>query len=143
VRASAKSILPFQSLEIVANGETVLARNLANRNRDADGLYSLELEGTVELNQSTWLAARVADSPARRNRIMPRELTVFAHTNPVYFHNEGKRVRVLPSIEYLQRYVKGTIHWLNTGARFRDSAERLEALRLAEQAQRVYAELAK
>jgi hypothetical protein len=143
-RATARSILPFQNLEIVANGETALIKSAANRNRTGqDGLYSLELEGTIDLDRSTWIAARVADSPAARNRILPRELTVFAHTNPVYFQKDGKPVRMLPAIQYLQRYVKGTIHWLNTGARFRDAAERAEALLVAEQAREFYANLTK
>jgi hypothetical protein len=43
----------------------------------------------------------------------------------------------------LQKYLKGTIHWLNTGARFDSSAEKNEALRLAEQARHLYAELEK
>jgi hypothetical protein len=141
-RATAKSILPFQALEIVINGETALLRNLANANRPGpDGLYSVEVEGPITLDRSSWVAARVAESPAVRNRILPRGLTVFAHTNPIYFLRDGKKVRHLPAIQYLQRYVKGTIHWLNTSATFRDSAEREEALRLAEQARRFYADL--
>jgi hypothetical protein len=144
LRATAKSILPFQSLEIVVNGEAALVRNASGRNRPgADGLYSLELEGAIDLDRSSWVAARVADSPASRNRILPRGLTVFAHTNPVYFLKDGAKVRELSSIRYLQKYVRGTIHWLNTGARFRSQAEKEEALRLAGEAGRVYAELEK
>jgi hypothetical protein len=143
-RAIARSVLPFQSLEVVVNGVTALSKNVSNPNRPGpDGLYSVELEGTIDLNESSWLAARVAENPAIRNRILPRDLTVFAHTNPIYFLREGAKVRQMPSIQYLQKYVKGTIHWLNTGARFRNSAEREEALSLAEQARRVYADLAK
>jgi hypothetical protein len=53
------------------------------------------------------------------------------------------KVQDLSSIRYLQKYLKGTIHWLNTGARFGSSAEKEEALRLAEQARQLYAELEK
>jgi hypothetical protein len=142
-RATAKSILPFQGLEIVVNGETAAVRNTPGRNRPgADGLYSVELEATVELDRSSWIAARVADSPASRSRILPRGLTVFAHTNPVYLMKGGAKVREISSVNYLQRYVKGTIHWLNTGARFRSAEEKEQALRLAEEARRLYAELA-
>lgn len=144
VRATARSILPFQSLEIVVNGETAALKNIADRNRPGpDGLYSLELEGMFDLDRSSWLAARVAANPASRNPILPRGLTVFAHTNPIYFLRNGAEVRELSSIRYLQRYVKGTIHWLNTGARFRSHAEKEEALRLADQASRFYAALEK
>jgi hypothetical protein len=143
-RATATSILPFQSLEIVVNGEVAAVTNAANRNRSGpDGLYTAEAEGTFSLNRSSWMAARVAENPAIRNRILPRGLTVFAHSNPIYFLRDGTRVRQLPSIQYLEKYVRGTIHWLNTGAKFRDAAERDEAVRLAEQARRLYAELGK
>ena len=85
----------------------------------------------------------MAEDPASKSRILPRGLTVFAHTNPIYFLRSGAKVRELSSIRYLQKYVKGTIHWLNTGARFATSAEKEEALRLADQARRLYAELEK
>ena len=141
-RATARSVLPFRGLEIVVNGETTALNYLASRNRPGpDGLYTLELEGMIDLDRSSWVAARVADDPANKIRILPRGLTVFAHTNPIYFQRERAKVRELASIRYLQKYLKGTIHWLNTGARFGSAAEMEEALRLAEQARVLYAEL--
>ena len=68
---------------------------------------------------------------------------MFAHTNPIYFLRSGTKVRGLSSIRYLQKYLKGTTHWLNTGARFATTAEKEEALRQAEQARRLYAGLEK
>jgi hypothetical protein len=141
-RATAKSILPFQSLEIVVNGETAALKSIANRPAP-DGLYTAELEGTVDLDRSSWVAARVAANPASRSQILPRGLTVFAHTNPIYFLRDGAKVRELSSIRYLQRYVRGTIHWLKTGARFRSPAEKEEALRLAARALLFYEKLEK
>ena len=124
-RATAKSILPFQNLELVLNGESAAINTIADRSRPGpDGLYTLQLERTLQIDRSSWLAVRVAESPASKNRILPRGLTVFAHTNPVYFLRNGARVRELTSIRYLQKYVNGTIHWLNTGARFRTSSEK-------------------
>jgi hypothetical protein len=143
-RASARSILPFGTLEIVLNGETAAVKRTPSPNRPGpDGLYTVELEGAFDLDQSSWLAARVAEDPASKNRILPRGLTVFAHTNPIYFLRDGAKVRELSSVRYLQKYVKGTIHWLNTGARFGTPAEKEEALRLAEQARQLYAGLEK
>jgi hypothetical protein len=142
-RATAKSILPFQSLEIVVNGERAAVRNVASRRPGPDGLYAVELDADVDLRESSWVAARVAESPGSRSRILPRGLTVFAHTNPIYFLQDGKKVRELSSIRYLQKYVQGSIHWLNTAARFRSPEEKDEALRLADQARRFYVELGK
>jgi hypothetical protein len=141
-RATARSILPFGNLEIVVNGEARVSKSLPDRNRPAPGgIYVLEVEGSFDLDRSSWIAARVADDPDRLSPILPRGLTVFAHTNPVYFLQRGTKVRELPSIRYLQTYLKGTIHWLETGARFRSQGEKEEALRLAEQARLLYAGL--
>jgi len=143
-RATARSILPFGTLEIVLNGVTAAIKPYPDRNRPGpDGLYTLEVEGTFDLSKSSWLAARVAEDPASKNRILPRGLTVFAHTNPVYFLREGAKVRELSSVHYLQKYLKGTVHWLNTGARFASPAEKEEALQLADEARRLYAGLEK
>src|SRR5262245_12724363 len=143
-RATAKSVLPFGSLEIVVNGESAASKNLPNRNRPSpDGLYTLEVEGMFDLDRSSWVAARVADGPDNKIRILPRGLTVFAHANPIYFLRDGAKVRELASIRYLQKYLKGAIHWLNTGARFDSAADKEEALRLAEQARSLYAGLEK
>jgi hypothetical protein len=84
----------------------------------------------------------VADDPDRQAPILPRGLTVFAHTNPVHFLQDGAEVVELASVRYLQKYTAGTIHWLNTEARFGDAAEKEEALRLANQARRLYEALA-
>jgi hypothetical protein len=141
-RATARSILPFASLEIVVNGESVAIQESSGRDdRPAGGVYQMEVEATVDLQRSSWLAARVAEEPGMHERILPRGLTVFAHSNPLYYLRGGAKVREAASIAYLQKYVKGTVHWLNTGARFATAGEKEEALRLAEQAQRIYAGL--
>ena len=138
VRATARSILPFASLEIVVNGESVAIQEAS---REAGGLYHMEVEATLDLQRSSWLAARVAEEPGMHQRILPRGLTVFAHTNPLYYLRGGAKVRDVGSIAYLQKYVKAATHWLNTGARFATAEEKEEALRLADQARQFYAGL--
>ena len=142
VRAAARSILPFGSLEIVLNGETAAIKTVPHQDsHPADGVFSIDIDTTLELDRSSWLAARVAEDPDSKQRILPRGLTVFAHSNPVYFLRDGAKVREQTSIQYLQKYVKGTLHWLNTMARFATASEKEEALRLAEEARRIYAGL--
>jgi hypothetical protein len=142
VRASARSILPFATLEIVLNGESVAVKAVSpQKPPPANGVYTVEMETTLDLRRSSWLAARVAEDPDSKERILPRGLTVFAHTNPVYLLQQGAKVREGASVRYLQKYVRGTLHWLNTGARFATAAEREEALRLANQALRIYSGL--
>ena len=138
-RVSARSILPFATLEIISNGEVVGHKTVfVKDNPPVDGVYSMEVECSVELGRSSWFAARVADDPDNKNRILPRGLSVFAHTNPVYFLFGGTRVREEASIRYLEKYVRGTIHWLKTNAPFAVPADRDEAIKRAEKALAIY-----
>jgi hypothetical protein len=138
-RVRARSILPFNTLEIVTNGATVGHKTVPNRDGPGqDGLYSMEVEATVELARSGWLAARVVDHPDLKNRILPRELSVFAHTNPIYFLQDGRKVREEASVAYLRKYVQGVLHWLGTEPTFAHEEDRREARRSAEEALRFY-----
>jgi len=138
-RVRARSILPFTTLEIVMNGETVGHKTIPIwKNPPADGLYSMELETTVELARSGWLAARVVDHPDLRNRILPRDVSVFAHTSPVYFLRDGQKVREAASIAYLTKWVQGVLHWLESKPPFDNEADRRSAREAAEQSLRYY-----
>lgn len=138
-RATARSVLPFSRLEIIKNGESVALGTKPTKDRD--GIFRAQLESRIELRESSWLAARVAQRVAVRRRILPRGLTVYAHTNPVYFLEGGKRVLEAESVEYLQKYVRGTLHWLKTGARFASPEVKQEAIELAEEALLIYEDL--
>jgi len=138
-RVTARSILPFTTLEIVVNGNPVGHKTIAiPNNTPKDGLYSMEVETTIELTESGWLAARVVDHPDLKNRILPRDVSVFAHTDPIYFLKDGRKVREEASVAYLRKYVKGTLHWLGTGPSFANDDDRREAQRSAEEALRFY-----
>ena len=141
-RVTARSILPFTTLEIVANGEVVGHKTIPDwKNPAVDGLYSMEVEATVDISRSMWLTARVVEHPDLRSRILPRGLSVFAHTGPVYFLKDGKKVREEASIAYLQKYVEGTIHWLGTNPPFAQDEDLRSAKSSAEEALKVYKSL--
>ena len=141
-RVTARSILPFATLEIVRNGEVVGHRTVfVQDNPPVDGVYTMAVEADVAVERSAWLAARVADDPDNKNRILPRGLSVFAHTNPVYFLQGDGRVREDASIRYLEEYVSGTLHWLGTAPPFANPTDRDEAIRRAEKALAIYGAL--
>jgi hypothetical protein len=143
-KVTAQSILPFATLEIIANGRIVGHKTIfAADNPPVNGVYTMNVETDLVLNKSSWIAARVADDPDNKQRILPRGLSVFAHTNPVYFLKDGARVKEKASILYLQKYVKGTMHWLQTNPSFNHPEDRLEALKLADDAYRIYESLKK
>jgi hypothetical protein len=138
-RVTARSILPFTTLEIVRNGDAVGHKTVPIwKNELRDGVYSMEVEATVELTRSGWLAARVVDHPDLKNRILPRDVSVFAHTSPIYFLQDGRQVREEASIVYLCKYVKGVLHWLDTKPRFANDEDRRAARQGAEEALRFY-----
>lgn len=141
-RVTARSILPFTTLEIVMNGQTVAHKTISiSKNPPVDGVYSMEVETTVELARSGWLAARVVEHPDLKNYILPRGLSVFAHTAPIYFLKDGYKVREEASIAYLRKYVEGVLHWLGTNPEFATEEDRLSAQHAAEQALQFYTKL--
>jgi len=118
-RVKASSILPFSRLEIVLNGRPVghIVRAPFN-NKPVDGVYWMEVQSAVNLEESGWLAARALDDPDLRSPVLPRNLTAFAHTSPIYFLRDGHSVREQPSIDYLIKYTQGVLHWLDSQPKF-------------------------
>lgn len=141
-RVTAHSILPFTTLEIVLNGTTIAHKTLTiPQNQPNEGVYSMTVQAEAELARSGWLAARVIDHPDLPNRILPRGISVFAHTSPAYFLRDGQPVREQPSIEYLQKWVKGLQHWLETDPQFANDKDKQNARHTAEDALRYYQRL--
>ncbi len=103
----------------------------------------MSVEADLILNKSSWIAARVAEDPDNKQRILPRGLSVFAHTNPVYFIKDGKKVKEEASILYLMKYVNGTINWLKSNPTFENPDDRTEAIKEAKDALLIYESLKK
>ena len=107
-------------------------------NPAVDGVYSMTIEAQVDLDRSAWIAGRVLDDPDLNPRVLPRGVSVFAHTNPVYFIRDGRKVREEASIAYLRRYVGGLRHWLSTHPSFANEEDRRSIERDAAEALRFY-----
>jgi hypothetical protein len=80
VEASAESVLPIASLQVVMNGE-VVAETV-----ETTAIRRLELRAEILVERDSWVAARSGgpaywDGPSHRG---PWERRVFAHTSPVY-----------------------------------------------------------
>ena len=137
-RVLARSILPFTTLDIVLNGRAVGHKTMPiPTNPPVDGVYTMEVEATIDLARSGWLAARVLDDPDLNPRVLPRGASVFAHTSPVYFLQDGRKVREQASIAYLRKYVTGFQHWLLGNPPFANSEDSGNARRDAGEALRV------
>jgi hypothetical protein len=82
VRAEARSLIPFQHLEIVANGVVVAATEACGSPRTAS------IEAEIPMPVSGWLAAR-----CRGGHHFPGYFSgqwVYAHTSPVYVEVAGQ-----------------------------------------------------
>lgn len=137
--ATARSVHPFTRLQIVVNGKAVAASGAPSRN-DA-GVYEAKLETSIDLDHSVWVAARVSEQDREEKLILPRNLTVFAHANPVYFLRDGAKVRVEGSIDHLLLYLRYSSRWFSTAARFGTEAQKQEAVAAAEQAREFFESL--
>jgi hypothetical protein len=81
VRAEARSVVPFDRLEVIANGKVIAETGAAG------SPTTTVLEADVPLPSSGWLAARCRGEHQLLHR--PANQRVFAHTSPVYVQEEG------------------------------------------------------
>jgi hypothetical protein len=82
IRAEARSVVPFERLEVIQNG-AVIAGTAATGNP-----AMAVLETVVPLSTGGWLAARCRGEQQLFHR--PANQRVFAHTSPVYVQLDGK-----------------------------------------------------
>lgn len=133
VSATARSLVPMQTLELVVNGEVVAKAGAA-----ADGA-SAELTHTLDLEQSAWIAARVG-GPAHR-RVM-NDPKVFAHTSPVYCVRDGKPVTIAKDATAVIEWIDRLIEDVKSSPRFATAARRQEVLEIFQNGRRYYERVA-
>jgi hypothetical protein len=153
VHAVAESQLPYDALEIVANG-TVVAQSTPSGTR-----HRAEIHLEYPLRQSSWLAARVCeDMNSYRRRGVDfstvhvaagtilsdyygtrRPETVFAHSSPVYCICNEEPIRSAGDAEYYIRYIDNAIGWLRKDAKFARPADQAASIQAFQQGRAVYA----
>jgi hypothetical protein len=152
VHALAESQLPYDRLEIVANG-TVVAQTTPSGTR-----HRAEIHLEHRVQQSCWLAARVfEDLDGYRGRGVDfqethvprgtrlsdyygtrRPETVFAHSSPVYLIRDGAAIRNWEDAEYFVRYMDNSIHWLETEAKFARPADKEASVQAFREGRAIY-----
>jgi hypothetical protein len=156
VHAMAESQLPYDALEIVANGAVVAQATPSGLRHRAE----IHLE--YPMRQSSWLAARVSEdmNSYRRRGVnfstvhvtsgtrlsdyygTRRPETVFAHSSPVYCIRNEEPIRSSDDAEYYVRYIDNAIRWLETEAKFARPADKTASIQAFQQGRAVYAERA-
>ena len=152
VHAVAESQLPYDRLEIVANG-TVVAQSTPSGTR-----HKAEIHLEHPIQQSCWLAARVCEDldGYRRKGLnfqtvhVPagtrlsdyygtrRPETVFAHSSPVYCIRDEKPIRSWEDAEYYTRYLDNAIRWLETEAKFARPSDQQASILAFQQGRAVF-----
>jgi hypothetical protein len=130
VTARAISRLPFDSLEIVQEGE-VVAEQPSVQGKEA------KLEREIPVERSGWIAARVR-SRARTHG----GFTVFAHTSPIHYRVAGTSPRRGEAAGALIDEIEQSMRFIRKSYRFASEADKAIAVGRFEQARQVYAKLA-
>jgi TolB protein len=130
VKADAVSITPLDSLQLIVNGD--VARTVAVRGADR-----VAFDGTVDLPEGGWIAARVLGPHSR----YIGDDYAFAHTSPVYVVRGGRRFIKAEDVQFLSETVDAIWGRVERG-RWRSVAERDRFRAAVDSARAVYGRLA-
>jgi hypothetical protein len=142
VSLHAISIIPMSRLEIVANGKVL---QLARGGPDA---HELKWSGTIALDQSAWITARIwgpnhrliTNGPSRWAEWSSSDV-LLAHTGATWVTIGGKRVVSPGDLDYLLRWTDEFASDLRANGRFFNPERRKHVERQVEEARRVYESL--
>ena len=129
VSARALSRVPFERLEIVADGEVVASQAAVDR-------QEAKLEREIQAAGSGWIAARVAGTTTTR-----RGYPVYAHTNPVYVQTGAAPRRRAEAARALIEQIDGATSFIRKNYRFASDADQAIALGRFEQGKQYYAKV--
>jgi hypothetical protein len=111
LRAEARSIVPFDNLEIVLNGKPI-----QHASASGSPCYAV-LETETSLPASGWLAARCSGRAKLHTSEVPQHIA--AHTSPVYVRIGGSNPAPdAVSVATLLGYIDAMLNWVRSRARF-------------------------
>jgi len=126
VRAEAASVVPFERLEVVANGALVASASPQGE------LFATAVEAEVNLPDGGWVAARCWGT--LKADFYPHG-PVFAHTSPVWIEPDGIAPKRRPdAVSAVARDVDGVRNWIESNGRFTDPRRKEHLLALCDAA---------
>ena len=131
VEAEASSILPMESLDILVNGKVVSATK-------PDDPYRIELDTTVPLPASGWIAARVT-GPEKVHWLM--DSYVYAHTSPIYVVKGNEAPSSPEDARYFVRWIERVLQLLEESDAFDTAKQKTEVIELWRKGREIYAGL--
>jgi TolB protein len=133
VQASARSQYPLAKVELIHNGQAVVALPMAKDDRSAT------LDKEIEVKKSGWFALR-ASGPGHPDSVVP---AVYAHTAPIYIDVAGSSVRSREDAQFFLSWIDDLAVMLRARDRIPDAELRRHVEEQMEAARRVYARIAK
>lgn len=155
IHARAESMLPYDKLEIVRNGQVIAAATPSGSRRTAE----IKLEYPVR--GSCWIAARAMEDLGRYPGVdfsgvhrsegtlfsslygTRRPENVFAHTSAVYAIVDAKPIRSWDDAQYYINYMQHAVEWLQSEARFASAEDKKSSIQAFEQAKAIYEQRAR
>ncbi len=128
VKATLRTDITVDSLEIVVNGKVAASRPAKNEKL-------VEIDQDLPLDGSAWIAAR-AIGPW--SRMVLNDIQTFAHTSPVYVCFGDKPTRSLEDLKFYDEWIDKMIAHTKERGRFTNPAYRKEVVALFRRAQQVY-----
>ena len=114
--AEAASIVPFEKLELVANGTVVASAKPTIDNSHMANVWTATIEVEHPLHEGGWAAARCWGTA--KASLYPHT-PVFAHTSPVFVLASGRAgPRLSEAAAALRREIEAIQHWIETEGRF-------------------------
>jgi hypothetical protein len=102
VQVECHSPHPFDSVEIIVNGEVARGIDVQTRRTDP-GANAFNIDATIEISGSSWIAVRVFTT-------LPNGRVRFAHSSPVHIDIRGRPLRPRKvEVEYLAGRVRKQI----------------------------------
>lgn len=132
VRAELKSRIPVDRLEIVVNGSVALSRPVPEG--------SLEIDETLPLEGSAWIAARAAGP---WHRLVLNDTQAFAHTSPVYVYVNGEKIGFRSDALFYMDWIDKLIALVEQRNRFATEARKQEVVDLFRKAREIYSRIAR
>src|SRR5262249_17919136 len=119
VRAEAQSLEPYESLELVMNGEVI------QRVEPTGPQAQATLEQDVKVRGNSCLAARCSYQPMDEHSFVMPSLGSAAHTSPIYVRLQGKPLRAdRKAAAILDSALEETLNWVGEHARCQTEQQR-------------------
>jgi hypothetical protein len=115
------------------NGKVAISRSMS-------GQRSVTVDETLEVNRSSWIAARALGP---WSRLVLNDIQAYAHTSPVYVVVADEKIASAEDARFWVEWIDKLIVQVNTRGRFATPERRKEVVELFQRAQEIYRKMSR